>query len=102
MRRAALGLTLLLAGCASADPNLWLLYAKAAHTYGRIEAKAEQLCRTPIRADRLDFCEEAGRVQETVQTLTPIIQQELLKKKADWPTILKYVDVILGLAMKAL
>lgn len=101
MRRWALVGTLFLVGCPSADPNAWRLYAKAAYTYGRIEAKAESHCAPPLKADRVEVCKEAGRVQGEIKTLAPTIEAELAKNKPDWPRIMMYLDLVLGLAAKA-
>jgi hypothetical protein len=93
---------LLLAGCTTADPNAWLLYAKANYVYGRMEAKTELLCTGPRAAHLVDFCAEAGKARDTIKALTPAIQAELAKQQPDWPRILQYVDVVFALAGKML
>lgn len=93
---------LLLVGCTTADPNAWLLYAKASHTYGRMEAKIELLCSPPIRTTLVDFCAEATETRTRIRAVTPTIQAELTKNKPDWSQILRYVDLILSLAGAAL
>lgn len=79
MRRVGLA-ALLLTGCASADPSMWLMYSKAAYMYGRIEAKAETHCVAPVSPDRADVCREAAATQQAVRTMAPLIQTELAKK----------------------
>jgi hypothetical protein len=100
MRYAVLGL--LLVGCTTADPNLWLLYGKASYLYGRIEAKAETHCQVPIAPDRVDLCREAASTQQAVKTMAPLIQAELSKKEPDWSQIMKYVDLVFSLAAKVI
>lgn len=103
MRRLAGVLVgLLLAGCAAADPNAWRLYAKASYLYGRIEAKAETHCAPPVPPDRADVCREAAAAQQAVRTMAPTIEAELSKSAPDWTQIMKYVDIVFGLAAKAL
>ena len=101
MTRIVFMLTMLLTGCAS-DPNLWLIYAKIAHTYGRVEAKTELLCAPPVKVSLADYCAEAARTREAVERINPIIQAELTKKRPDWPRIMQYLDLVLSLASKAL
>jgi hypothetical protein len=100
--RYVLAAALLLTGCASADPAAWRLYAKAAYFYGRIEAKAEVVCAPPRNPVLADFCREAAATQQQVQTLAPTIEAELAKDRADWAAIGKYLDLVLGLAARAL
>ncbi len=104
MKRVIVGvcLTLGLAGCTTAAPNVWLIYTKAAYTYGRIEAKAETHCAAPIPPDRAEVCREAARVQAQIQALTPVINAELSRNRPDWDRIMSYVDLILSLAGKFL
>ena len=80
---------------------MWLLYAKAAHLYGRVEAKTELLCSTP-RRELADFCQEAAKTRDAIAAMNPVIQAELVKKEPDWPRILQYVDLVFSLAARAL
>jgi hypothetical protein len=103
IRTALVGLCLtILVGCASTDPNAWVMYARANYHYGRIEAKAEMLCSRPRPPQAAEFCQEAEKVQQIVSVADPKIQAELTKGKADWAVIRQYLDLVLGLAAKAL
>ena len=95
-------LALLLTGCAAADPGAWQLYAKASYFYGRMEAKTELVCAPPRNPNLADFCREAAQTQQRVREIAPTIESELAKDKADWAAIGKYLDLVLGLAAKAL
>lgn len=103
MRRAAVVLFALvcLAGCASAPPQAWMLYSRAAYLYGRMEAKVETAC-TPPTARLKDLCDSAATVRQEVTTLNPVIQAELQKEEPDWGRIMQYLDLVIGLAGKFL
>lgn len=92
---------LLLTGCASADPGAWTVYARASYFYGRIEAKTELVCTPPRNPALADFCREAAQTQKQVQTLAPTIEAELAKERVNWGELMKYLDLVLGLASKA-
>lgn len=97
-----LNMAVVVTGCASADPGAWQLYSRASYFYGRIEAKTELVCSPPRNPALADFCKEAAQTQKQVQTIAPTIEAELAKERVNWPEILKYLDLVLGLAAKAL
>jgi hypothetical protein len=88
-------------GCASKPPEAWLLYSRANYLYGRVEALAEVACKEPTERIKA-VCAEAGRTQQEIKTLNPVIQAELSKKDPDWTQIMKYLDLIIGVAGKFL
>jgi len=103
MRRALCCLTLLLtAGCASAAPDKWLLYARANYLQGRLEAKGEALCAQSGTLAQADFCAEAKATRDTLRAAKPGIEAELSQSKPDMQKILQYVDLVFSLASKGL
>lgn len=103
MRRLILVLVALaLVGCAAKPPSLFFMYADASYYYGRIQAKTEIVCTAPIPSRLIAFCQEAAETQKVIQTLNPLIREELARQEVDWAKVMKYVDLIFSLATKAL
>jgi hypothetical protein len=95
----ALGLALILTGCMSADPALWIGYSRVTYAYGRIESRAELHCAPPVPADRGDVCAEAKRAQANIRAVVPIVEAELSKPRVDWAQVAQLIDLILKLSV---
>lgn len=100
MKRTIASLTLLvLAGCTSARPPVWLLYADAKQAYGRMQVQFEILCDV-ITPENQRICTEASVVDQNIQLLEPGIRAELSKERPDWDKIMQFVQLAIGIASK--
>ncbi len=97
----ALGLIVVfaLAGCTTAKPPIWLLYADGKQAWGRMQVQFEVLC-DPITPQNSRICAEAAQQNNALVMLDPTVRTELSKERPDWAVIMQWVQIAVGIASK--